>query len=180
MPSNVFFNKGHSAKVTINGMEIACSIQLPTPQEVEVVPYQSMWSPMTKYAKVPQKSNFTLKFEPTEKWMEKNYGECCNQVNHVQAIKIEYPMKVWQFPKDRFIEYDFADEKWARYLGFGKEIEIKSSWEFQGWIKTLGYPNPWNPGNWGEIPTKNKNPAFMVTMGIQMLELISFIDTEAT
>ena len=30
---------------------------------------------------------------------------------------------VWQFPDDRFVEYEAHDEWWARRLGFGREVQ---------------------------------------------------------
>lgn len=29
---------------------------------------------------------------------------------------------VWEFPKDRFVEYGPEDEWWARKVGFGREV----------------------------------------------------------
>jgi hypothetical protein len=41
-------------------------------------------------------------------------------------ITVPYCEFRWEFPYDRFVEYEQSDEGWARQAGFGKEsIEIK-------------------------------------------------------
>jgi hypothetical protein len=45
------------------------------------------------------------------------------QLGEVQ-LTITNKRKVWEFPKERFVTYESSDEKWARPLGFGREVEI--------------------------------------------------------
>lgn len=38
--------------------------------------------------------------------------------------------KVWQFPRDPFVEYEASDEEWARPCGFGTEVEVDDTEKF--------------------------------------------------
>ena len=40
-------------------------------------------------------------------------------------LRLETTGRKWEFPKDRFVEYEKSDEAWARPLGFGKEVDTK-------------------------------------------------------
>lgn len=44
----------------------------------------------------------------------------------MQTFKLSWQRKrkEWQFPKERFVEYEPSDETWCRYFGIGKEVEI--------------------------------------------------------
>lgn len=49
-----------------------------------------------------------------------------NVSNNIKVSVLEFcPRfeKEWEFPKDKFVEYEPSDEKWARRLGFGKEVK---------------------------------------------------------
>ncbi len=40
------------------------------------------------------------------------------------SVTFRHRIEVWKFPEDRFVEYSSNDEKWARTLGFGKEVSV--------------------------------------------------------
>ena len=48
---------------------------------------------------------------------------------HSHMVTATYKRKVWQFPKDRFIQYDQSDEEWCRYFKIGKEVEVTDTIE---------------------------------------------------
>lgn len=39
------------------------------------------------------------------------------------TIKVQTKRKIWEFPKDRFVEWGPEDESYCRLAGYGKEIE---------------------------------------------------------
>lgn len=48
-------------------------------------------------------------------------------------VKVEFaPENRWEFPSDRFIEYEPSDEVWARPIRFGKEVEYTPTLEMSG------------------------------------------------
>ena len=40
----------------------------------------------------------------------------------VVGVRIVEIVKEWEFPKDRFVEYEPKDERWCRLLGIGREV----------------------------------------------------------
>lgn len=51
--------------------------------------------------------------------------------------------KVWEFPKDRFIEYEPKDEGWCRRLGFGREVIAPKAYILKGGIDPItGWGSP--------------------------------------
>lgn len=48
----------------------------------------------------------------------------------VDADITELP--VWEFPKERFVEYGPEDESWCRCFGFGKEVRKPACYEING------------------------------------------------
>ena len=44
----------------------------------------------------------------------------------MQTFELRYQrcLKVWQFPRERFVRYEQLDESWCRFFGIGKEVEV--------------------------------------------------------
>jgi hypothetical protein len=45
----------------------------------------------------------------------------------VQEVTLFTNKKTWEFPSDPFVEYEESDERWARPLGFGKEVNTPTT-----------------------------------------------------
>lgn len=76
-----------------------------------------------------------------------NYRLYCNGMplpGRLIGLTIFKNKKVWQFPRDRFVEYGPEDESWARAIGFGKEIEVTDSVEMFGHISDFRILEPYN------------------------------------
>lgn len=41
----------------------------------------------------------------------------------------------WQFPPDRFVQYESSDEAWARPLGFGQEVTEQQQCRAEGMVE---------------------------------------------
>lgn len=46
-------------------------------------------------------------------------------------VSLATTCRAWQFPADRFVEYEQSDEAWARPLGFGREVDVQSEMRAQ-------------------------------------------------
>jgi hypothetical protein len=44
------------------------------------------------------------------------------RLNELEVITNPHIPGVWEFPKERFFEYEPKDESWCRLLGIGKEV----------------------------------------------------------
>lgn len=77
----------------------------------------------------------------------------------ISGIRVDvskhYPRYVrkWEFPKERFVEYESRDEAWAIPLGFGKWRETKEPWivitdDFRI-VHDFGFRNPM--GSWNNF-----------------------------
>jgi hypothetical protein len=42
----------------------------------------------------------------------------------IQTLSITQKRKRWEFPHVPFVEFESGDERWARRLGFGREVEV--------------------------------------------------------
>lgn len=51
--------------------------------------------------------------------------------------------RVWEFPKDRFVEYEPKDEGWCRRLGFGREVIVPKAYIVKGQVDPIfGWRKP--------------------------------------
>lgn len=52
------------------------------------------------------------------------------------SIEMKQDRKRWQFPQDPFVEYEKSDERWARPIGFGREVTEQVSVRFPNVVIT--------------------------------------------
>lgn len=48
---------------------------------------------------------------------------------HTSELCPRHPAR-WEFPKERIFEWERSDEPWARYFGFGREVEDRNQLAF--------------------------------------------------
>ncbi len=80
----------------------------------------------------------------------------------VQTSKI-VPRWRWEFPVERFVAYDPADEVWCRYFGVGREDESDP------WFAVMEIPQlSWDPMEWDPLANlPNPNPSIVYGPALQ-------------